>query len=174
MMQKSAKYWIKKLELTEHPEGGYFKEAYRDDEVIKNDHLPSRFKSDRNYSTAIYYLLDGNNFSAFHKIKSDEIWHFYAGSSLIIYLFDKDGNLKEFILGNNPEKDEHLMAVIPKESWFAAKVIDNNSFSLIGCTVAPGFHFDDFELGNRENLIRQYPEHSSLIIELTRKKVNLI
>ena len=173
-MQKPANYWIKKLELTKHPEGGYFKEVYRDDEVIKDDHLPSRFKGDRNYSTAIYYLLDGNNFSAFHKIKSDEIWHFYAGTSLIIYVIDKDGNLKKIVLGNNPEKDEHLMAVIPKKSWFAAKVIDNNSFSLIGCTVAPGFHFDDFELGNRENLIRQYPEHSSLIIELTRKKVNLI
>ncbi|MBE9480493.1 MAG: cupin domain-containing protein [Bacteroidetes bacterium] len=167
-MQKSAKYWIKKLELTEHPEGGYYKEVYRDDEVIKNEHLPSHFKGNRNYSTAIYFLLDGNDFSAFHKIKSDEIWHFYAGTSLIIYVIDKDGNIKKNVLGNNPEKKEELMAVIPKESWFAAKVIDNNSFSLIGCTVAPGFHFDDFELGNRENMIRQYPEYSSLIIELTR------
>ncbi len=168
-MKKSAKYWIKKLELTEHLEGGYFKEVYRDDEVIKNEHLPSRFKDSRSYSTAIYYLLDGSDFSAFHKIQSDEIWHFYVGTSLIIYMINKYGNLEKIVLGNNPEKNEELMAAIPKESWFAAEVIDKSSFSLIGCTVAPGFHFDDFELGSRENLIRQYPEHSSLIIELTRK-----
>ncbi len=167
-MKKSAKYWIKNLELTKHPEGGYFKEIYRSDEIIKKGHLPLRFFGNRCFSTSIYFLLDKNDFSTFHKIKSDEQWHFYAGTSLSIFVISPSGDIETIVLGNNPDKGEMFTAIIKKDHWFAAKSNDKISYSLVGCTVAPGFDFNDFVIGKREDLIKEFPHHRKVIIEMTK------
>lgn len=167
---KNAEFYIKKLGLQKHPEGGWFKEIYRSDETIKNEHLPERYSGSRHHSTSIYFLLTSDTFSAFHRIKSDELWHFYDGTPVTVYTIDENRNYSEIILGNDQEKGEVFQCVIPRGVWFGAKVNDPDSFCLVGCTVAPGFHFDDFELGNRGELIKIFPNHTELINQLTRVK----
>jgi predicted cupin superfamily sugar epimerase len=164
---KTAEYWIEKLNLQKHPEGGYFNETYRNNEIIKKDYLPDRYDGDRCFSTLIYFLLKGNEVSQFHKLKSDEILHFYTGSSLTIHILDKEGNYLKILLGSNFEKGEVFHTIIPKGSWFGAEVNDKNSFSLIGCTVTPGFDFKDFEVGEKKKLLSMYPEHKMIIQKLT-------
>ena len=161
-------YIIKKLNLKRHPEGGYFKEIYRCDELIQKESLPNRYNSHRNFSTSIYYLLQNNDFSAFHRLKSDEIWHFYKGSPLILHVINKDVVYKRHILGNALNNKESFQIVIKKGDWFAAEVKNKESFSLLGCTVAPGFDFNDFEMGQRSVLLEMYPKHSAIINKLTR------
>ena len=150
-----ADFWIDHLGLTEHPEGGYFKEIYRSSETIQKNALPKEYENDRAFCTSIYFLLKEKQTSAFHRLRSDEIWHFYKGSSLTIYIIEKNRNLKIIKLGNNPLNGEVLQFVIEKNQWFGAEVNDKNSYSLIGCTVSPGFDFHDFELGNTENLLKE-------------------
>ena len=167
-MIQNSKYWIEKLGLQKHPEGGYFKETYRSNEILSVKSLPTRYPSFRPYSTSIFFLLDSNEFSAFHRIKSDEIWHFHQGTTVTIYHINHSGKLIEVRLGNNPDKNEHLQIIIPRNSWFAAEVIEHKSYCLMGCTVAPGFDYEDFELGNQNALIRKFPQHQNIIRRLTR------
>jgi predicted cupin superfamily sugar epimerase len=150
----SAKYWIEKLDLTKHPEGGYFKEVYRSDEYMPKTALPARYRAKRNFATSIYFLLEGKEFSSFHRIQSDETWHFYVGSTLELYVLNADGSLTTYLLGRNLEKGESLQVTIPQNHWFGARVVDATGFALLGCTVAPGFHFDDFELAERSKLLK--------------------
>lgn len=164
---KDAKYWIEKLEMLPHPEGGYFKETYRSSEIINEKHLPERFTGDRNISTSIYYLLQNEDCSKLHRIKSDEMWHFYDGSGLIIYEINNQGILIENKLGLDFNTNESPQIVIKDGNWFGAKVIKPNSFCLAGCTVSPGFDFADFEFGNREKLLSEFPEHKEIILQLT-------
>ncbi len=164
---KDAEYWIEKLKLLPHPEGGFYKETYRSDEIINRDHLPKRFTGHRNISTSIYYLLQNGQYSKLHRIKSDEIWHFYDGCGLIIYSIDKNGKLTENKLGINIEEGESPLIIIKAGDWFGAKVSKPGSYCVAGCTVSPGFHFEDFEMGNREELLKIFPEHKTVIIELT-------
>jgi uncharacterized protein len=155
--------------LQPHPEGGYYKESYRSEEPIPGDSLPGRFDGDRSFSTAIYFLLNGDNFSAFHRIKSDELWHFYSGIALNIYVIDRDGELEVTRLGNNIGNGEVFQAVVPAGCWFASEPSGKNGFSFVGCTVAPGFDFRDFELANRSDLTTTFPQHASLINRLCRR-----
>lgn len=164
MNSKAAQY-IKQLGLKKHPEGGYFREVYRSGEIILPQHLPNRYKSARNFSTSIYFLLEGKQFSAFHLLRSDEIWHFYDGSKIIIYQIDRSGQLAIEKLGK--EKDCNFQITIKKGTWFAAEPDNEKLFSLFGCTVSPGFNFEDFKLGKREVLVEKFPEHKSLIKRLT-------
>lgn len=166
-MNCDAKKWIDKLELLPHPEGGYYKEIYRTDEIVKQPCLPERYDGDRSFSTSIYFLLNQNDKSHFHKLKSDEIWHFYDGSALRIYVIDHLKKLNTFLLGKNFEKRENLQLVLPKNCWFSAEVIDKESFALIGCTVSPGFNFEDFELGKRQKLLEMFPIHAEIINRFT-------
>jgi len=166
-MNKKAKEYIKKLQLKSHPEGGYYKELYRAGELILPDHLPIRFKSARSFSTSIYYLLDGSQISTFHRLKSDELWHFYDGSTLIIYIIDVGGELRKLKLGRNVGEGEMFQVQINNDNWFGAELLDKSSFALVGCTVAPGFEIEDFELGNKGELIKRYPEHKDIILKLT-------
>jgi uncharacterized protein len=159
---KSADYWIEKLHLLPHPEGGYYKEVYRSDETIEHG-LPDRYKSGRSFSTSIYFLLKGNQHSAFHKIQSDEIWHFYAGSSVILYIISPEGSLKIQKIGPEADSGECFQYVIPKHHCFAAEVTEKENFCLVGCTVAPGFDFADFELAKKSELISLFPQHNALI-----------
>lgn len=156
---------IKKLKLKKHPEGGFYSETYRSKLVLKKSNLPKKFNGNRNHSTTIYFLLTDNNFSAFHKLKADEVWHFYSGSPITIYVLSKNGKLKKIVLGKN----YYYQAVILAEQWFAAEISEPNSYSLVGCTVSPGFHFDDFELGEKSKLSKLYPDLKGLISRLTIK-----
>jgi uncharacterized protein len=159
----TAAYFIEKLQLQKHPEGGYFRETYRSEENILQPHLPKRFHGNRSFATAIYFLLNGNEFSAFHKILSDETWHFYAGSPVTVYMIDEQGNFSQQTIGSNPEKGETFQFTIPANTWFAAEVNDKTGFCLAGCTVTPGFDFADFQLAEKAALLQQFPQHQSLI-----------
>lgn len=164
---KTAEYYIKKLNLTPHPEGGYFREVYRSDEKINPDALPKRYSAGHNFSTSIFYLLNWEEKSLMHKLKSDEIWHFYEGSPLKLYMLDKEKNLTQILLGRNIDEGEVFQYVIKKDQWFCAEVENKNSFSLVGCTVSPGFDFSDFKIGKRENLFKLFPKHKELIKRFT-------
>lgn len=164
---ESAKYWIEKLQLQKHPEGGWFKEIYRSDEMIPADALPTGFSGSRSISTSIYYLLEGEDFSAFHRIKSDELWHFYTGTSAIEIISIEKGKIRKQFLGNNPRENQCFQIIVPKNTWFVARLVNKHGFALAGCTVSPGFHFDDFEMANQE-LIGQNPEIEKEIVGLIR------
>jgi predicted cupin superfamily sugar epimerase len=163
----TAEYWIDKLNLKAHPEGGFYKETYRSTETIALSGLPTRFSSLRNFSTAIYFLLRSQDKSLFHRIKSDELWHFHYGSTLHIYVLHEE-NVLEYKLGANPELGESLQVVIPANHWFGAKLTTPNTYTLAGCTVAPGFDFMDFEMAERQNLLKEFPTHSRIITALTK------
>ncbi|MDO6738645.1 cupin domain-containing protein [Wenyingzhuangia sp. 2_MG-2023] len=159
---------IKQLNLQPHPEGGYFKETYRSQGSISKENLTIEFSGDRNYSTAIYFMLTSDTFSAFHKINQDEFWHFYKGSPIKLHMISPEGMYTNVWIGNNFEKGEVPQFVVPAQYWFAAEVIANNSYALVGCTVAPGFDFDDFVLAERIKILSLFPEHENIIKRLTR------
>jgi len=158
---------IKKLDLTPHPEGGYYKEIFRAVEIIDAKSLPPRYNGSRCFSTSIYFLLEKNQVSKFHRLKSTEIWYYHYGCSLTLHIIDTKGNYSKIILGSNIQNGEMLQAVIPVGSWFGAEANDKNSFTLSGCNVAPGFDFMDFELGDRNYLTNNFPRHKEVIIRLT-------
>lgn len=162
-MKQSARKLISELGLLAHPEGGYFKEVYRSNEKLKKEILPKRYSGNRCFATSIYFLLAGEDKSHFHKIKSDEIWHFYYGSTIIIHELTRKGKYQKTLIGSNILKGEKPQYVIEKGNWFAAEVKNKNSFSLIGCTVAPGFDFEDFELAKPQQLIKKFPKQKLLI-----------
>jgi len=175
---KDAPYWIQKLRLEPHPEGGYYRQTYQADLRLAKEALPSQFKGSRSASTAIYFLLEGENFSAFHRLQSDELWHFYVGEALLVHVIEPDGRYSQIRLGSDLEAGEVLQVVVKAGCWFASHLFasqpvasqlrDRKPFALVGCTVAPGFDFDDFELATRAELVQRYPQHRELIEELTR------
>jgi len=167
--EKDARYWVERLGLEPHPEGGLFRQTYRSEVTIAREALPAGFGGARAALTAIYFLLEGKNFSAFHRLRSDEMWHFYAGSPLLVHVIDPSGKHSTIFLGSAPDAGQTLQAVVRAGCWFASHVWDWKSYALVGCTVAPGFDFDDFEMGKREELVRQYPQHRELIRRLTRE-----
>lgn len=114
------------------------------------------------------FLLPGGRVSARHRIKSDELWHFHAGSGLTLSVIHPSGRLEQVALGPDAERGERLQAVVPVGCWFGASVADRASYALVGCTVAPPFEFADFELGDRARLLAEYPQHGDLIERLTR------
>lgn len=154
---KTARDWIAELELEPHPEGGWFREHYRASGLIETPSGP------RNASTAIYYLLEGHDVSRFHRLKlSDELWHFYAGFSLIIPQLHPNGEAGEERIG--PEGP--FSVVVPSGTWFGARLAESDTpgaYALVGCTVAPGFDFADFELADAEQLLAQFPEAATHI-----------
>jgi len=165
----TAEYLVKKYEMHPHPEGGWYKETYRSEEQINGNALSERFSGNRNFSTAIYFLMERGNFSGFHRIKSDECWHFYAGQTLLIYVIDNVGKLEIVKLGNNIELGERFQYVVPANCWFASRPADESEFSFVGCTVAPGFDFADFELAFADTLSLLYPQHKLVIDSLCRQ-----
>ena len=154
---------VQKLGLLEHPEGGFYKETYRSSFSIETDK-----NTIRNISTAIYFLLENDNISLFHRIQSDELWFFHQGEPLEI-VFIQDGVLNTIILGNRLENGEVPQATIPANTWFASSVKHLKGFSLVSCTVAPGFDFADFELANREDLINEFPNLKETIKKFTKE-----
>jgi predicted cupin superfamily sugar epimerase len=154
---RSAAAWIRALDLAPHPEGGHYRETYRAGETV----TPPGFAGPRALSTAIYFLLQGREVSSLHRLRSDELWHFHAGSTLRVVELSAAGALREHRLGLDVEAGEQPQLTIPGGSWFSARVADAAGFTLVSCTVAPGFDFADFELGDRaalRDLFDRYPE----------------
>ncbi|MCW3110738.1 MAG: cupin protein [Segetibacter sp.] len=166
-MTQNASFYINHLNLQPHPEGGYFKETYRATEGIPAASLPKGFNGDRSFSTAIYYLLRQGDYSAFHRIKSDECWHFYAGGTLHIHVIEND-HYACIKLGSKIDAGETFQYVVPANAWFAAEPAENTIFSLAGCTVAPGFDFLDFEMADKHDLLAAYPRYDNIIARLCR------
>ena len=160
---------IKKLDLKPHPEGGFFRETYRNNEFITSNSLDSSYGGSRNYSTCIYFLLTSDTFSAFHRIKQDEIWHFYEGSPIVLHVITENGKHEEHHIGRNFDLGQVPQLVVTGGDWFASKVMNENSYALVGCTVSPGFDFQDFELPTRQELLKIFPQHKELIMEFTRE-----
>lgn len=162
---QTALYYIEKLQLLPHPEGGYFKEVFRD----QKEYPPhGSFSGPRNYATSIYYLLEKNDFSSFHRIKSNETWHHYDGGCVLIHYFENHQLITKK-LGKRLEKGELPQLTIPKSTWFAAEPAPECVYALMGCTVAPGFDFEDFEMAKMEDLEEYLSTHPSTISRLIRK-----
>jgi uncharacterized protein len=168
MTRLSADFWIQHLQLTRHIEGGSFSEVYRSPMILPAHILPGKTGDDRNACTHIYFLLEKGQFSAFHRIRFDELWHFYTGDPLTVYEIDATGAMHQHLLGNDPSKGQTLFCCIKAGNWFASKVNDGGDYSLVGCTVAPGFDFEDFEMGEKEKLLKQFPQHDYLISLLSK------
>lgn len=162
-----ARNWIESLGLQKHPEGGWFREVYRSLRVIPEDAFLG-FPANRCFATSIYFMLSSDEFSAFHRIKSDEIWHFYDGSPANIYSISPEGILTRHQLGRDVGNNESLQVVIPAGHWFGSKVAVPDSYMLAGCNVSPGFEFSDFEMGKRSVLLNSFPQHAAIIRQLTK------
>lgn len=165
--ENKIKTIVNQLGLEPHPEGGYFKELYRAEGEINKENLGSDYNGKRNYSTSIYFLLTSDSFSAFHRIKQDEIWHFYDGSPILLHEITPLGEHLKTVIGRDLSNGQVPQYVVPGGNWFAAEVIDKNSYSFVGCTVAPGFSFDDFELKPEAYLCSLFPGQKKIIARLT-------
>jgi predicted cupin superfamily sugar epimerase len=164
----SAEEIIEYLGMKPHPEeGGYFAETYRSDEVIPKNALPHRYGYKRSFGTAIFYLLTPDTFSALHRLESDEIFHFYLGDPVTMLQLRPDGSTLVLTLGQDIFDGQQLQVVVPHGSWQGAFLNEGGSFALLGCTVAPGFDYNDYETGSRGDLIKEYPEQHELIARLT-------
>ncbi|HET6768989.1 MAG TPA: cupin domain-containing protein [Chitinophagaceae bacterium] len=159
---------IQQYNLQPHPEGGWYRQTYKSDEQITADSLPQRFGGSRAFATAIYFLLEQGNFSAFHRIKSDECWHFYAGDPLNIYIIHSNGKLETISMGHDFERGQTSQYVVPANCWFGSRPAPGSNYCFVGCTVSPGFEFDDLELADATSLSIVYPQHKAIIKELCR------
>ena len=154
---------VEDLNLLPHPEGGFYKEMYRSPTIVNAGGLVKK-----SAYTSIYYLLAGDDFSSWHRIKSDETWYFHSGCDVSIYFFDQNKALQTIQLGLN---SKCLQGTIPANTWFAAKPTQQDSFCLVSCAVAPGFEFADFEIGKRDSLLNEFGHSAdgrSTIEALTR------
>jgi predicted cupin superfamily sugar epimerase len=161
----SARDLIRHFELQPHPEGGYFRQTYKSQGAIAHNALPAAYDGGRAYATMIYYLLPKGAKSHLHRLHSDEMWHFYLGGPMHVAQIHADGREETVTLGQDIVRGEQLQSVVPAGTWFGAYPAEGTEYSFVGCTVAPGFEFADFELAEREALLRQYP-HARRIIEL--------
>lgn len=159
-MIKSPEELVSILNLTPHPEGGWYRETYRSNEGFPG---VGEFPEGRSHCTSIYFLITSDGFSALHRIKSDETWHFYAGDPIEIVELDEHGNLIQTVLG-----DGAYQYTVPSGNWFGSRVYAQGRWSLVGCTVSPGFDFKDFEMANRERMLNLFPNHAEIIRQLTR------
>lgn len=158
---------IRAFELSPHPEGGFYRETYRAEESFAAAALPKRYAGSRRLSTAILFLLRSGEVSRLHRLRSDEVWHFYEGNPLRLHILPPDGRYSVMVLGRMPGRRTRFQFVVPRGAWFGAEVIGSGSFSLLGCTIAPGFEFADFELGERDALLKRFPRRRRLIERLT-------
>ncbi|OGG52772.1 MAG: hypothetical protein A3F84_10045 [Candidatus Handelsmanbacteria bacterium RIFCSPLOWO2_12_FULL_64_10] len=157
------------LSLEPHPaEGGYFAETYRSGERIPKDALPARYGDARSLGTAIYYLLTPETFSAVHRLRSDEVFHFYLGDPVEMLQLWPDGSGRTVTLGSDILNGMRPQVVVPKGAWQGSRLMPGGRFALLGTTVAPGFDFADYEAGGREALVSAYPRFRDLIIALTK------
>ncbi|WP_448699222.1 cupin domain-containing protein [Mucilaginibacter sp. AW1-3] len=162
MDTQNAEHWIAKLNLQPHPEGGYYKEVYRSENQVSRPGS-SQLKQ---ACTSIYYLLEGDDYSGFHRLLSDELWYFHQGSPLHIHVIDQQGNYSVHELSDQPTGS--LSVAIAGGNWFASQIRLQSGFVLMSCVVAPGFEFSEFEMAKQQQLLLQYPQHSGVITKLCR------
>jgi predicted cupin superfamily sugar epimerase len=155
--------WINYLHLKAHPEGGYFYENYRNTNEFTDN---CKYSGPRNLATSIYYMLESGQVSKLHRLKSDEIWYFHLGSSLKVHVFH-NSQYQVYVLGTNLAESQVLQLTIPAGAIFGAEVLNPGSFTILGCMVSPGFHFDDFELINQNYMLLNYPQYRDIIEKLT-------
>lgn len=165
---QSADYWIEQLQLTPHPEGGFFRETHRSAHAVQPIMPTQETERMKSACTSIYYLLQGNERSHFHRLTSEELWYFHVGSPILVHQIGPDGHLITHRLGLRLDHHETLFLHIPAGVWFGAEVENQAGYGLVSCAVAPGFEFDDFELATRKQLTALYPQHESMIHRLTR------
>jgi predicted cupin superfamily sugar epimerase len=168
MNDSTVQYYIDHLHLEPHVEGGYFAETYRSPDVVQVYRDGQAEPLVRNACTEIYFLLRGEDFSAFHRLKSDEMWHFYDGWGLTLHLIEAEGAYRAVHMGKDLERGEVFQTVLPAGCWFGATLDAPGAFALVGCSVAPGFDYQDFELADRAALLAAYPQHAVIITRLTR------
>lgn len=166
MNQQDPQYYISKLGLEPHPEGGYFKRTFESQEQITDQELMVHFEGKRMLYTSIYFLLTSNDVSHFHRLQSDELWYYHAGSPLSVHMIDENGEYTEHKLGLDLENGEVPQVLVPKNTIFGSSVKDRDTFSLVGCMVSPGFEYQDFELFTQEELLLKYPEHKEIIMKI--------
>ena len=162
-MKLTAQYFIENLHLEEHPEGGFYTSTFR------SDHNLAVHNVERPLYTSIYFLLRSQDLSHLHRLKSDEIWYYHAGSSLTVHMIYPDGTYEAKKLGLNLDAGEVPQIAVPKNTIFGSSVDDEDTFSLVGCMVAPGFDFADFELFTQEELLADYPQHEAIIRKMAYK-----
>jgi predicted cupin superfamily sugar epimerase len=170
MSEATVSELITSLNLVRHPEGGWYRETYRSEGIFAAHLLPQQFAGDRSFCTAIYFLLEQGDISALHRIKSDELWHFHSGAALTVHVITPEGDYYPLKLGNSIGAGESFQATVPAGCWFGA--VSEGAYSLVGCTVSPGFDFSDFEMGSREQLLRLFPSHGEIIHRLTPSEVD--
>lgn len=168
-MDDAVRRIVERFELVPHPEGGYFREVYRSATKLEHPGIPAGSAASRAAGTLIYFLLSGDDFSAFHRVRfSDEIWHLYDGGPLELHLIDSGGRLVRRRLTSDVLEGEPT-AIVPAGTWQSARLTDGARFALGGCSVAPGFEYEDFEMPSATELIERFPRHAKIIRELTRR-----
>lgn len=165
-MNKDIQGLVDYYQMSRHPEGGYYKEVYRSSETLSTQSLPDRYGGTRSLGTSIYFLLPGEERSVFHRIKSDEIWHYYSGDSLYLITINPQGELNEIWLGPQTDKGQVFQWVIPQGWWMGSICSNPQGYTLVGCTVSPGFDFDDFEIAQASVMLKSYPQHKDWIEKL--------
>ena len=158
--------WIQALRLIPHPEGGFYREFHRSEHILGKKSLPEGFTGKRELASFIYYMLTSENFSAFHRLRSDEVWHFHDGSAFLLHLINPLGIYSVIRLGIEANTGQVPCFVVPAGYYFAAEVAEENSFALASCTVIPGFSFDDFDMPTAEELISIFPHLVNEIMHL--------
>lgn len=169
-MQHSADFWIDHLGLEPHPEGGYFRETHRSPVTVH----PPGFGGPRHLTTTIYFLLKAGQISQLHRLRAEEMWHFYTGSSLTLHQLRSPNGYVTAQVGPHAEHGHLFHTVVPSGVWFGATVDDARpgAFSLVACTCSPGFAFEDFTLANRDEMLEGFPAHADVIRMLTLEPQN--
>ena len=167
MFPPSAAETIAALSLAPHPAGGHYRQTYVAAETIAGEALPARYDGPRAYATAIYFLLAAGEVSHLHRLASDEVWHFYRGTPLVVHVLSADGRHVAHRLGHDPSAGEVCQLVVPRGHWFGAELAEPHGYALVGNTVAPGFDFADFELARAAELAAAFPQHAGLIQRLS-------
>ena len=161
-MSSRIEYLVQHLDLQAHPEGGFYAPAFRSEQVLDTTTLNGSWKRPRTLYSSIFFLLTANHHSSWHRIASDEIWHLYEGDDICVHILHPDGSYSQERLSNKVGK-EKFSAIVKAGCWFASHCEGALGYSLSGCTLAPGFDFEDFELGNTQELIKVYPEYAEII-----------
>jgi len=166
-MSPDPSRWIDELGLVPHPEGGFYRETWRSPEMLAKGSLPGRFPGPRPLGTSILYLLRAGERSRLHRLRADETWHLYDGGPLHLHLLEPGTGHRRLALGLDVTRGESPQCLVPHGAWFGAEVGEGATHALAGCTVVPGFAFEDFELGERDALLAAFPAHRALVERLT-------
>ena len=168
-MDDEIRQIVERFQLEPHPEGGYFREIYRSPMKLRHPNIAADADSERTAGTLIYFLLSGTDFSAFHRVRhSDEIWHMYAGGPIEIFTINARGELARHTLTNDLLRGQPTL-LVPADTWQSARLAPGARWALGGCTVSPGFDYEDFEMPAAAELLASFPQHEPTIRMLTRR-----